>query len=308
MTHRGTGRRDVGIACTRLTKTYGEVRAVDDVTFQAPAGVITGFVGANGAGKTTTMRCLLGLARPTSGTAVIDGVSIRTLRNPRAQVGAVLDTPGAHPGVAGRAQLRIVAATCGVKNARIDEVLELTGLAHAARRRVGQYSLGMRQRLSIATALLTDPATLILDEPTKGLDPPGMLWLRTLLRSLADEGRCVFISSHDLSELETIADRVVMLDRGTLVADQPLTELLRGADRATLVRTPTPDQLREVLVDAGAIVTQEPGGWLRIAGRSPADVGDAAAGAGVALHGLMEESRDLEAIYQDLTATGGARS
>lgn len=184
-----------GVECHALTKRFGAFTAVDTLTFAAPMGQVTGFVGANGAGKTTTMRMLLGLAEPTSGSALVGGRRLRDVENPRRLVGPVLDSPGAHPGQSGRAHLRVQAAAAGISDRRVDQVLEMVNLTYAANRRSGAYSLGMRQRLSIATAMLGDPRVILFDEPTKGLDPPGIIWLRDFMRDLADQGRCVFVSS-----------------------------------------------------------------------------------------------------------------
>lgn len=226
-----------GISVRSLTKDFGELRAVDGLSFEVPMASITGFIGANGAGKTTTTRILLGLEAPTSGQALIAGHPLRVYPSPRRVVGAVLDSPGAHPGHTGRAHLEILARASQVPDARITEVLAMADLAGAARRKVGGYSLGMRQRLALAAALLGDPPVLILDEPTKGLDPPGIAWLRTFLRTLADAGRCLLVSSHHLTELEAIADRFVVLDHGRLAARGKLDELAASA-RTALPRPP----------------------------------------------------------------------
>jgi ABC-2 type transport system ATP-binding protein len=217
------------VSCTHLTKRFGDgPPAVDDLTFSVAPGTITGFIGANGAGKTTTMRMLLGLVHPTTGDAHVDGRPYRHLDQPRRHVGAVLDSPGAHPGHRARTHLRIVAAGAGLSDERVDEVLDLVGLAADGRRKVGTFSLGMRQRLGLAGALLGDPPVLLLDEPVNGLDPSGILWIRGFLRRLADEGRAVLVSSHLLTELAEIADRVLIIDRGRLVVDADLDELVDG--------------------------------------------------------------------------------
>jgi ABC-2 type transport system ATP-binding protein len=222
------------IAVEALTKRYGAVTAVDDLTFRLAPGRITGFLGPNGAGKSTTIRVLLGLAAPTSGRVTIDGRRYAQLRDPLRHVGAVLDANVFHPGRSGRTALRITARSAGIPDARVEEVLDLVGLGNAARRRVGGYSLGMRQRLALAQALLGDPETLVLDEPATGLDPEGVHWLRGLLRRLAADGRTVFVSSHLLAELAQTVDDVVVINRGRLVAQGPMTELLARAEATTL--------------------------------------------------------------------------
>jgi ABC-2 type transport system ATP-binding protein len=290
-----------GISCSSLSRKFGEIYAVRDLTFEAPMGAVTGFVGANGAGKTTTMRMLLGLVEPTSGSALVAGRRLKDIRNPRTLVGPVLDTPGSHPGQTGRAHLRIQAASNGIPESRVDEVLEMVELTYAANRRSGSYSLGMRQRLSLATALLGNPPIVIFDEPTKGLDPPGMMWLREFLRGLADEGRCVFVSSHHLSELEAIADRVVMLNRGRLVANSSLRDLLAGEFGTALVASPNSVRLRSVLMERGAEVEILEGQTLRVSGFSAAQIGDVAASELITLHQLADEQNDLEDIYRNLT-------
>jgi ABC-2 type transport system ATP-binding protein len=217
-----------------LTKRYGKVTAVDDLSFDLAAGSITGFLGANGAGKTTTMRMLLGLVRPSAGTATIDGLPYRRLRDPLRHIGAVIDTSGFHPGRSGRSALRVVATAGGIPVRRADDLLEAVGLADAADRRVGGYSQGMAQRLALAAALIGDPPTLVLDEPVNGLDPEGVHWVRGVLRRLAEEGRTVLVSSHLLAELAQTVDEVVIIDRGRLVAHDSTRELLAGSPSATL--------------------------------------------------------------------------
>ncbi len=215
-----------------LTKRFGGVTAVQDLTFEVPAGQVTGFLGPNGAGKTTTLRMLLGLVRPTSGRALIGGRAYHDIAEPRREVGAVLEATGFHPGRRGRDHLRIAAGSAGLPAQRVDEVLQQVGLEDAADRRAGTYSLGMRQRLGLATALLGDPRVLILDEPGNGLDPAGLAWLRDLLRGLAAEGRTVMVSSHVLSEVSQTADHVVIVNRGRLAHAGPLADL--GADTENL--------------------------------------------------------------------------
>jgi ABC-2 type transport system ATP-binding protein len=222
------------IAVEALTKRYGTVTAVDDLTFGLAPGRITGFLGPNGAGKSTTIRVLLGLARPTSGRATINGRPYAGLRDPLRHVGALLDPNVFHPGRSGRTALRITARPARLPRQRVEEVLDLTALASAAHRRVGGYSLGMRQRLALAAALLGDPQILVLDEPAGGLDPEGVAWLRGLLRRFADEGRTVFVSSHQLAELAQTADDVVLINQGRLIAAGPMAGLLERSQASSL--------------------------------------------------------------------------
>jgi ABC-2 type transport system ATP-binding protein len=217
-----------GVKCRGLTKDFGARRVLADVSFTAPTGTVTGFVGVNGAGKTTTMRIALGLVAPTSGEVLLAGRRYAELDRPRHEVGAVLDALGAHPGQTGHAFLRGLAAAAGIGDGRVDEVLDLVELTGDARRRTRGYSLGMRQRLALAAALLGDPPILVLDEPANGLDPLGIRWIRRLLRDLADEGRCVLVSSHQLSELEAVADRVVMIHQGRVLAESAMDELAKS--------------------------------------------------------------------------------
>ena len=222
------------IQLNRLTKTYGRTTAVAGLTLTVPPGRVTGFVGANGAGKTTTMRMLLGLVRPSSGTALVDGKQYRDLANPIHSVGAMVDPNVFHPNRSGRNALRVIARAATIRDQRVDEVLDLVGLSDAASRRAGGYSTGMRQRLALAAALLGDPQTLVLDEPANGLDPHGVHWLRGLIRCLAAEGRTVFVSSHQLAELTQMADDVIVIAQGRLVTQQPIADLVREADHTSL--------------------------------------------------------------------------
>ncbi|MFW3171101.1 ABC transporter ATP-binding protein [Geodermatophilus sp. CPCC 206100] len=287
-----------------LTKTFGAVRAVDDLTFTVEPGSVTGFLGPNGAGKTTTMRMVLGLEQPDTGTATFDGVPYTALPAPVRTVGAVLET-AFHPARSGRNHLRVYCRAAGLPLSRADDVLVQVGLSDAGGRRAGGYSLGMRQRLALATALLGDPAVLVLDEPANGLDPEGIQWLRGFIRHLAhDQGRTVLVSSHLLSEMEHTADRVVIVGAGRLVREGSIAELRSGAQGAgdVLVRSPEVARLTEVLQAAGLAVTPGDDGLVTVAGTTPATVGARAFQAGVELHELRAESSGLEALYFRLTA------
>ncbi|MQY16164.1 Vitamin B12 import ATP-binding protein BtuD [Streptomyces sp. RB5] len=281
-----------------LTRLYGSHRVVDEVGFTAPTGLVTGFLGPNGAGKTTTLRMVLGLVKPTAGTALVGGRPYQELPHPRRVVGAMLEATGFHPGRSGRDHLRILATAGGVDRKRVDEVLGMVELADDAGRRVGGYSLGMRQRLGLAAALLGDPRVLILDEPANGLDPAGMAWLRGLLRSLAAEGRCVLVSSHVLSEMAQTADHFVIISRGRTRYDGTLAGL---GDPCVSVRTPDPAALRDALVAAGHEVSAGGADGLEVRGTSPGEIGRVAAGAGIALSGLTEAGTSLEEAFLRLT-------
>jgi ABC-2 type transport system ATP-binding protein len=285
-----------------LTKRFGAVTALDDLTFSVRPGVVTGFLGPNGAGKTTTLRCLLGLVAPTSGSATIDGRRYRDLDHPLATVGAALEAADFHPGRTARAHLQVIALASGVARDRVDQLLGLVGLMEFADRRVGGYSLGMRQRLGLAQALLGDPSVLILDEPANGLDPAGIAWLRQLLRSLAAEGRTVLVSSHVLSEVEQTVDDIVVIARGRLVRQGTLASLEAGP-AAVLVRTPTPELIADALAPY-AVTTV--GDRLRVEGCTTDEVGHRAHLRGVELHELAAEASDLEKVFLDLTRDGGA--
>jgi ABC-2 type transport system ATP-binding protein len=293
------------ISVQGLTKRFGDVLAVDRLDFEVDPGTVTGFLGPNGAGKTTTLRMLLGLVAPTSGAATIDGRPYRELADPARRVGAVLEQSGFHPGRSARDHLRVLATTAGLAPARVDEVLEQTGLAAAARRRVGGFSLGMRQRLGLAAALLGDPDVLVLDEPANGLDPEGVHWLRGLVRGLADQGRTVLVSSHLLAEVAQTVDQVVIIDRGRLVAQSTLAALTAGADRTVRVRTAQPEALRDLLVARGATVTLDGPEQLLVGGVTAEQVGQAAAASGVVLHEMRFERSNLEDVFLELTGGKG---
>jgi len=288
------------IEVEHLTKRFRSATAVDDLSFSVPRGRITGFLGPNGAGKTTTLRVLLGLALPTSGRASVAGKRYRELDAPLKTVGAVLEASNYHPARTGRNHLRVLAAAAGIANARVDLVLAKVELSDAARRRVGGYSLGMRQRLSVAAALLGEPELLVLDEPANGLDPEGIRWLRNFLRSFADGGGTVFVSSHVLAEVSQLADEVVIIHRGKLVAHQPVVELIAQAAGATRVRSPQAAALLERLRAAG--IDAEADGERLAVHAPPERVGDLAAEAGIPLHELVADTGSLEEAFLELTA------
>jgi ABC-2 type transport system ATP-binding protein len=288
-----------------LSKRFGQVLAVDQLDLQVDPGTVAGFLGPNGAGKTTTLRMLLGLVAPTTGTATIGGRPYLELPDPARRVGAVLEASGFHPGRSARDHLRILATAAGLASRRVDEVLDQTGLATAARRRVGGFSLGMRQRLGLAAALLGDPEVLVLDEPANGLDPEGVHWLRGLLRGLADQGRTVLVSSHLLAEVAQTVDQVVIIDRGRLVTQSSLAELTARADHTVRVRTPQPGALRDLLVARGARVTVDGPDQLVVGGATADQVGQAAAAGGVVLHEMRYERSNLEDVFLELTGRKG---
>ena len=288
------------IEVEHLTKRFRSATAVDDLSFSVPRGRITGFLGPNGAGKTTTLRVLLGLALPTNGRASVAGKRYRELEAPLKTVGAVLEASIYHPARTGRNHLRVLAAAAGIENARVDQVLAEVELSDAARRRVGGYSLGMRQRLSVAAALLGEPELLVLDEPANGLDPEGIRWLRNFLRSFADGGGTVFVSSHVLAEVSQLADEVVIIHRGKLVAHQPVVELIAQAAGATRVRSPRAAALLERLRAAG--IDAEADGERLAVHAPPERVGDLAAEAGIPLHELVADTGSLEEAFLELTA------
>ncbi len=299
---------DEVIVVDRLTKRFAtDVVAVDDLSFTVPAGRIAGFLGPNGAGKTTTLRMLLGLVRATSGTATVLGRRYADLARPWETVGAVLESSAAHPGRTGRNHLRVLCTVTRLPHRRADELLDRVGLTGAADRKVGQYSLGMRQRLALAAALLGDPPVLILDEPVNGLDPDGIRWLRQLLRDLADEGRTVLVSSHLLTEVQVIADHVVIISAGRLVRQGPLADIL-GIVAWVRVRTPQPDVLTEALTAAGGAVTTGPDGALLVAGLSRPDIAATARAAQADIYELVEAGPDLEQVFLDLTTNQGETS
>jgi ABC-2 type transport system ATP-binding protein len=285
-----------------LTKRYGDTRAVDDLSFTVEPGRVTGFLGPNGAGKSTTMRLVLGLDRADAGTALIGGKRYAELAQPLRQVGALLEARALHPGRSARNHLRYLARTQGIGDDRVEEMLELVGLASVADKRVRGFSLGMGQRLGVAVALLGDPAVLMLDEPVNGLDIEGVRWIRTLLRSLADEGRTVLLSSHLLSEVSVTADHLVVIRGGRLVADCSTAELLDlGSGASVLVTTPEPGRLCERIVAAGGRVTALDGDTVRVSELPAAQIGELAAEAQIVLHELTPERASLEDTFVELT-------
>jgi ABC-2 type transport system ATP-binding protein len=283
-----------------LSKRFGKTQAVAGLSFRVEPGTITGFLGPNGAGKSTTLRAVLGLVHPDSGSATVLGVRYRDLDRPLGRVGAVLEASEVHPGRSGRNHLRVLAAAAGLPRSRVEEVLELVELKNAAKRRVKGYSLGMRQRLGLATALLGDPEVLVLDEPANGLDPAGIRWLRDLLRSLAAEGRTILISSHVLAEVAQTVDRVVIIHRGRLIQQATIGEVLAGAKGLTRVRTPEALRLRELLAATGATVSETEDGALAV-DVPPEQVGETAAANGIVLHELVVERATLEEVFLELT-------
>jgi ABC-2 type transport system ATP-binding protein len=287
------------ISFRALTKSYGPVRAVNDLSFDVQPGKVTGFLGPNGSGKTTTLRILLGLAAPTSGTATISGLAYHQLRDPVRQVGASLDNSVFHPGRSAAQHLRVITTATCLPRRRVDDVLGLVGLSDVAGRVVGGFSLGMRQRLGLAAALLGNPGVLIFDEPLNGLDPDGIRWIRGLLRSLAAQNRTVFVSSHLLSEVAQTVDDVVVISKGRLVAETTLAEL---AERTSVVRirTPNASRLLDVLTAAGVQVRLVDGSTVEALSASSEVVGLAAAEAGLPILELSSQDQDLESLFFDL--------
>ena len=295
----GAGR----LAVRELGKRFGPVAAVQGLSFDVEPGQVTGFLGPNGSGKTTTLRMLLGLVRPTAGTARVDGVPYAALRRPATVLGAVLEARGFHPARTARRHLLACTAAIGVPDAAVERALQTVGLAGVADHPVGRYSLGMRQRLAIAVALLGDPRALVLDEPGNGLDPEGIAWLRTFLREFAGQGRSVLVSSHLLAEMEQTADRLVVINRGRCVYQGGLAELRSSAGPRVLVRCAAPARLADALARTGLTeIDSLPDGRLGVAGADPVRVGDTALAAGVAVYGMELERVDLEQLFFRLTA------
>ena len=285
-----------------LTKQFGKTLAVDQLTFDVKPGVVTGFLGPNGAGKSTTMRMIVGLDRPTSGVATVNGRSYRDLPAPMHEVGTLLDAKSVDGGRTARAHLRWQGIAGGVRRERVDEVLELVGLTSVAGKRVKDFSLGMYQRLGLAGALLGDPGTLLFDEPFNGLDPQGIYWMRSLLKDLAAEGRSILISSHLMSEMEETAERVIVIGRGRLIADTTIAEFTQGGSTNHIrVLSPQLDQLAALLREAGATPSIATDGALLVANIEAAQIGDIAASHGIRLHELSPQRASLEAAFMEMT-------
>ena len=291
------------ITASGITKTSGSTRAVDDLSFDVQAGVVTGFLGPNGSGKSTTMRMVMGLDRPDSGVVTIDGKRFGDLRWPLREVGALLEAKALHPGRSAYNHLLALAQTNSIPKARVDQVLELVGLEAVAKRKVGKFSLGMSQRLGIASALLGDPGVLLFDEPINGLDPEGILWVRNLLKGLAGEGRTIFVSSHLMSEMALTATDLVVIGRGQLIADTTVEDFIASNTEATvLVRSPGADALGAALVEAGGRVAAGPDGGLLVTGLDATRIGDVAHAQGIALHELSPQQASLEEVFMDMTS------
>jgi ABC-2 type transport system ATP-binding protein len=290
------------IEVDRLTKRFGQVTAVDELSFIVRPGHVTGFLGPNGAGKTTTMRLILGLDAPTSGTARVNRKRYAELIRPLHQVGALLDATALHGGRTARAHVASIAQSNGIGRSRVTEVLRLTGLEAVAGRRVGGFSLGMKQRLGIAVALLGDPAVLMFDEPVNGLDTEGIAWIRQFFKALAGDGRTVLVSSHLMSEMSQTADHLIVIGRGRLLADVPTATLIESSARRDVqVRSPRAGELAGLMAARGATVTREDDGGLAVTGLDAPVIGDLAAEHGIAVHALIPRSASLEEAYLDLT-------
>jgi ABC-2 type transport system ATP-binding protein len=285
-----------------LTKRYGDKTAVDGLTFTVEPGVVTGFLGPNGAGKSTTMRMILGLDRPAKGSVTVNGRSYADQPAPLHEVGALLEAKAIHTGRSAYNHLLALAATTGIPRRRVDEVIDLVGLRDVARERVGGFSLGMGQRLGIASALLGDPKTLILDEPVNGLDPEGILWIRNLLKNLASEGRAVFVSSHLMSEMALTAEHLIVIGRGKLIADTSVTEFIERASTGRVkVRSPQATRLGELLAGPGVTVGNVEDGTLLVSGLTSDQIGQIAADRGITLFELAPQQASLEEAFMELT-------
>jgi ABC-2 type transport system ATP-binding protein len=290
------------IEAKNLTKVYGDKRAVDDLSFVVRPGIVTGFLGPNGSGKSTTMRLILGLDAPTQGDVTVNGKHFREHRAPLHEAGALLEARSIHTGRSAYNHLLSLAHTHGIPRRRVQELIDLVGLHDVARKRAGKFSLGMGQRLGIATALLGDPSTLLLDEPANGLDPEGIHWMRNLLKGLAAEGRTVFVSSHLMSEMALTADHLIVIGRGALIADTSVEEFVRRASKNLVrVRSPQATRLRELLVGGGVSVVAVEPGVLEVAGLTAAEIGETAAANQIVLHELAQQSASLEEAFMTLT-------
>jgi ABC-2 type transport system ATP-binding protein len=290
------------IEATELTKRYGAKTAVEGLSFTVRPGVVTGFLGPNGAGKSTTMRMILGLDAPSAGDVKVDGRRYRDIPAPLHEVGALLEARAIHTGRSASNHLLALADTHGISRRRVDEVIDLVGLRPVARKRAGTFSLGMGQRLGIASALLGDPATVVLDEPVNGLDPEGIHWVRHLLRGLAAEGRTVFVSSHLMSEMALTADHLIVVGRGRLLADMPMGEFIAEASPALVrVRSPHATRLRDLLLGDGVTVRSDGPSVLEVGGLATEEIGDRAAAEGLTLHELSAHQASLEAAFMEMT-------
>ncbi|HEX6761576.1 MAG TPA: ATP-binding cassette domain-containing protein [Gaiellaceae bacterium] len=290
------------IEATGLTKDYGSKRAVDGLSFTVQPGVVTGFLGPNGSGKSTTMRLILGLDAPTAGDVLVNGKHYRDHAAPLHEVGALLEARSVHTGRSAYNHLLALAQTHGFPRRRVDELIDLVGLHEVARKRAGQFSLGMGQRLGIASALLGDPHTIMLDEPVNGLDPEGIQWIRHLLKELAAQGRAIFVSSHLMSEMALTADHLIVVGRGKLIADASVEELVHQASGDVVrVRSPQAEALRDRVVDTGVTVVSLAPGLLEVHGLTAEQIGEAAAADGIVLHELTPQRVSLEQAFMDMT-------
>jgi ABC-2 type transport system ATP-binding protein len=290
------------IEAVALTKNYGPKRAVDDLTFTVKPGIVTGFLGPNGSGKSTTMRLILGLDAPTKGDVKVNGKHYRDHPAPLHEVGALLEARSVHTGRSAQNHLLALAQTEGISKARVSELIDLVGLHDVAKQRAGKFSLGMGQRLGIATALLGDPSTVMLDEPVNGLDPEGIHWMRNLLKQLAAEGRTVFVSSHLMSEMALTADHLIVIGRGRLIADVGVDEFIQSASKNVVrVRSPQLAELRELLRGPGVTIVDAEPGALDVGGLTAEQIGDLAAERGLRLHELTPQQASLEEAFMELT-------
>jgi ABC-2 type transport system ATP-binding protein len=285
-----------------LVKRYGHKTAVDDVSFTIKPGIVTGFLGPNGAGKSTTMRMIIGLDAPTSGSVTVNGRRYADSPAPLSEVGALLEAKAVHTSRSARNHLLVLAATCGIPKHRVDEMIDLVGLADVANKRAGGFSLGMGQRLGIAAALLGDPQTVVLDEPVNGLDPEGILWVRNLLKGLAAEGRTVFVSSHLMSEMALTAEHLIVIGRGKLIADVSVDEFTRMASSDVVhVRTPLADQLIAAIDGPDITISRQSPDRFEVIGLTSDDIGDIAARDGIPVHELTPQMASLEEAFMELT-------